>query len=160
MCTLYINDCILTTILLLLLYFRAEFLNELRCANLNNTLRINPLLTNISDLYNTIKRLIYTTNNDNNKSEDKNFINIYNRNSTGIVVDEKILIEFTSTSIYQSITILKTPQDTIAQIQLQIQLENTQNEEILKLPTYRTSGRLALRHNGYADWHWPFLLQR
>lgn len=129
---------------------------QLRRAYLKNGLQLNPSLQSLSALYDAVSRITLRG------EADKSTNTISTSGAEiGAEEDESLVVEFTRRAAVGYVAATRSPAETFAQVQVQVSLARPElNMEIASLPVYRSSARLALRHTDYAEWQWPFLLNR
>ena len=117
---------------------------SLRSAHIANKLHFNSSLQSIGTLYGAAQRVLA-------------------KKATSAPrepTDDNILTEFTNSGAFLAVASARDPIDSLAMMQRQIHLCQSFNAEIAAMPVYRRSARVAFRKDGYAEWQWPFLLQR
>lgn len=137
------------------LAYRAAYLVQLRKAYLKGGLQLNPSLQSLSALYDAVSRMTLRNGTTiSNSCADA-------RAWAETEEDESLVMEFTQRAAVGYVAATRSPAETFAQVQAQVALARPQlNFEIGSIPVYRSSARLALRHTDYAEWQWPFLLNR
>lgn len=83
-----------------------------------------------------------------------------NGGSASPSADERLVAEFNRNGHAFAVSATRQPQDTLAAMQRSVLGEANCNAAILSQPVYRSSARMAPRHEGYSDWQWPFLMNR
>ena len=129
---------------------REVILLELRAAHQSGRLRFNGAMEGVGILHGAVRRLVTkaitaaaTTTLDSEPS-----------------ADDRVVSEFMRNAHVSSVAATKHPQDTLVALQRSVLMERDCNAAIRAQPVYRASSKMALRHEGYSDWQWPFLMNR
>lgn len=122
-------------------------LSDLRTAHLKGRLRFNGSMEGLGMLYGVVQRLVLKA-------------------SAGSVggaspgSDERLVAEFSRNAHAFAVSATRQPQDTLAAMQRSVLNEANCNAAIVSQPVFRSSTRMAPRHEGFSDWQWPFLMNR
>lgn len=117
---------------------------EQREANQLGMLRLNTTVDGVGKLYRAVQRLERTPSTANPFHES----------------DERVVTDFTNNMHVFSVAAVTAPQNTLEKMRQWARAEMCWNETILSQPVFRASTQMALRQESYADWQWPYLLQR
>jgi hypothetical protein len=133
---------------------RSVLLAQMRRAHLRGGLQFNSALESAAALYTAVHRITFR-----NAIADPAALRS-SRCSPEAVEDEGMVIEFTKRSAVAGVAAARSSSDTLMRMREQVGLTMSFNREIAAMPRYRNAGSLALRHDGYGEWQWPFILNR
>jgi len=126
-------------------------LSDLRTAHLQGRLRFNGSMEGLGMLYGVVQRLVL-------KASAAGSNNTAGGASPSS--DERLVAEFSRNAHTFAVSATRQPQDTLAAMQRSVLNEANCNAAILSQPVFRSSTRMAPRHEGFSDWQWPFLMNR
>ena len=145
---------------------REVLITDLRKAYIKGNLRMNNSLSSVQALYEATARSNSSINSNTNISNNSNNMGSVSSKSNSEFInirseeDQRLLRQFASTSNMGYVAASKLPVDSLTRLQHWAQLEQVCNEEIRAQPVYRKTSAMALRHVGYSDWQWPFLMNK
>lgn len=149
---------------------RTVMLAQMRRAHLRGSLQFSPALESTGTLYGAVRRIMLRNGvaaisaassgigSSSGRGDGRGAGSV--QEEKGQREDEQLVGEFMQRAAMQHVAAARSSADSIAHIQLQASLAQSFNAEIAATPVYRDTARLAFRHDGYAEWQWPFLLNR